>query len=555
MNIIGLYGGFDWEANRSYDMNNNGTWVHDSGATLFKDGKHITSISEERLTRVKYEGNYPQNSIDYCLSEGGITYKDIDYVCVPSMCLGLFYNQVSFIEDKLKKQFPNAKVKILSHHLSHACASIFTSDFNEGTIITADGAGGLIYDANGNVISHETNTIGYFNKSKKIINLFVNNPNINDFANFYSKWAYQIYCGKVQQHIHIHDEKHREAFSGKVMGLSAYGKTDREVTKMYKTSSHDYEEMPYISFMDIPLNESPDMASYTIQKNFEHALVDYITSLKDKGYLQDNVCFSGGAFLNVLGNSAIVNSGMIENVHIPPFTNDVGLHFGAACWASFMFDKSVEIPYNVSLLGKLYSNGEIEVALKEHNLDYCEMEFNQLCDITAHKLAENKIIAWFQNRSEFGARALGARSLLMNPKIKENKHLLNSRVKHREYWRPFAGIILENHLSDYFEEDIKSPYMLYSLTVREDKRSEIPAITHEDNSCRIQTVNKKYNPQVTTLIDKFYELTGTPVVLNTSFNDNGEPIVESPEDAVKAFLNMDIDYLVIGNFIVSKHKE
>lgn len=554
MNILGLYGAFDWEANNSYTLNGVATWVHDSGATLFKDGKHISSISEERLTRVKYEGNYPKNSIQYCLSEGDITNKDIDYVCIPSMGLEVFYVHLDSIKDKVKEEFPNASVKILSHHLCHASASIFTSDFNEGTIITADGAGGLIRDANGNVISPETNTIGYFNKSKNIINLFVNNPNINDFANFYSKWAHQIYCSKVQKNIHIHDEKHREAFSGKVMGLSAYGKSDI-VHNMYRKSSDDYEEMPYVSFIDMSWQENPDRAAYIIQKNFEYALVDYITTLNDKGYLQDNVCFSGGAFLNVLGNSAIVNSGVIKNVHIPPFTNDVGLHFGAAAWASFMFDKSVEIPYNVSLLGKLYSDEEIEIALKSHDIEYDKMNFNELCNVTAHKLAENKIIAWFQNRSEFGARALGARSLLMNPKIKENKDVLNSRVKHREYWRPFAGIILENHLSDYFEEDIKSPYMLYSLTVKEDKRSEIPAITHEDNSCRIQTVDKKYNSQVTTLIDKFYELTGTPVVLNTSFNDNGEPIVESPEDAIKAFLNMDIDHLVIGNFIVSKHKE
>lgn len=554
MNILGLYGAFEWEANNSYNLNGVGTWVHDSGATLFKDGKHVSSISEERLTRVKYEGNYPQKSIDYCLSEGGITNNDIDCVCIPSMCLGLFYDQLDSIKNKVKQTFPNATVKILSHHLSHACASIFTSDFNEGTIITADGAGGLIKDANGNFISHETNTIGYFNKSKKIINLFVNNPNINDFANFYSKWAYQIYCNKVQKNIHIHDEKHREAFSGKVMGLSAYGKSDI-VHNMYRKSLDDYEEMPYVSFVDMSLDQNPDRAAYTIQKNFEYALVDYITALQVNGYLQDNVCFSGGAFLNVLGNSAIVNSGIIKNVHIPPFTNDVGLHFGAAAWASFMFDKSVEIPYNVSLLGKNYSDDEIEQALKHRDVTYTKLDFNDICDITAHWLQDNKIIAWFQNRSEFGARALGARSLLMNPRIKENKDLLNSRVKHREYWRPFAGIILEKHLSDYFEEDIKSPYMLYSLTVKEDKRSEIPAITHEDNSCRIQTVNKKYNQQVTTLIDKFYELTGTPVVLNTSFNDNGEPIVESPEDAIKAFLNMDIDHLVIGNFIVSKHKE
>jgi carbamoyltransferase len=242
-------------------------------------------------------------------------------------------------------------------------------------------------------------------------------------------------------------------------------------------------------------------------------------------------------------------------MHVPSCPNDTGLHYGAALFGAFQNKETIELPENIALLGKTYSNEEIEKELTQHKVTFTKYEdFEELCDLTADYIAQNKIIAWFQNRSEFGPRALGSRSILMSPTRKENKDILNSRVKHREYWRPFAGIILEEHLNEYFYEDYKSPYMLYSLTVKEDKAHIIPAITHVDYTCRIQTVNKSLHPQTTLLLQKLKEKTGIPVVLNTSFNDNGEPIVESPKHAVESFLNLDIDYLVIGNYIVQKQK-
>ena len=196
---------------------------------------------------------------------------------------------------------------------------------------------------------------------------------------------------------------------------------------------------------------------------------------------------------------------------------------------------------------------EIESVLKETEVNYEKYDdFEELCEFAATKLSGESIIAWFQGRSEFGPRALGSRSLLMHPGPAENKDIINSRVKHREYWRPFAGIILEEHLTDYFNEDFNSPYMLYSLTVKNGREEELGAITHKDGTCRIQTVNNKMNEKVTILLNKFKDVTGIPAILNTSFNDNGEPIVESPQDAVRSFQNMDIDYLVIGNFVVRK---
>lgn len=565
MIIMGVYGAFDWDANRSFNEHGEQTWCHDSGATIFVNGNHICSISEERITRIKNDGDYPINSIDYCLNYANIDENDVDCVYVPSMCVPIFYKKLheGVVNKILKEKFPNAKIEIISHHLSHAASTVFSSPFNEGSFLTIDGAGSLILDNKFQMtVMAEKNTIGYFNKEKNIFRLFNGLPGTNDFGAYYHSSSHMLYCEKVQQNIHPLDEKYRETFDGKIMGLSAYGKDTLidERHRHYKTSKElYYPDFPYVYFkneqdiLDSFTFKNVDEKSYIIQYNFECAMLDYVTDLKEKNYLENNICLAGGSFLNVLGNSVIKNSGLFENVHIPPFPNDVGLHFGAACYGQFKNNQKINLPENIALLGKEYSDKEIEYAIVRENLKFKKYKtLEDVCEFTAKELSENKIIAWFQGRSEFGPRALGSRSLLMHPGPAENKDVMNHRIKHREYWRPFAGIILEENLNEYFDEDFISPYMIYSLTVKEDKIPEIAAITHLDNTCRIQTVNKNQNEKVFTLIKKFKDITGIPVVLNTSFNDNGEPIVESPTDAIRAFLNLDIDYLVIGNYVLTK---
>jgi len=569
MKILGIYGAFDWDANRSFHpVTQDETWIHDSGATLLINGNHICSISEERLTRIKYEGNFPSKSIEYCLSIGNVKEEDIDVVCLPSSGVDIFYKQLNdnVIHQKIKQIFPNAKLKIVSHHLCHAASAVFSSDFDEGSFVTLDGMGSKVYDSyNLNTILIETNTTGYFHKSKNIFRMYpgfdIKNSDINAFGSYYLRYAFSIYSKKN----HIRNKKNintlRDSVSGKIMGLSAYGSWENHDWKDYQLATH--YDVPFVSFNktyetknifnDTYNFKSPEDMSAILQKNFESALLDYVTALKEATYLTENICFAGGCFLNVLANSLIKESNLFENIHIPPYTNDSGLHFGAACYAAFQNKEEITLSNNLALVGKEYSDNEILEELKNHSVKYQKYDsFDELCEITASYLYEDKIIGWFQNRSEFGPRALGARSLLMNPKPKQNKDIMNLRVKHREEWRPFAGIVLEEYFNDYFNENYTSDYMLYSFTVKEDKIKDLKAITHVDKTCRAQSVNKKLNPQITTLLQKYKNISGVPVLLNTSFNDNGEPIVESPKDAVSSFLNMDIDYLVIGNYIVSK---
>lgn len=407
----------------------------------------------------------------------------------------------------------------------------------------------------------ETNTTGYFNKSENIFRIYPGPDNVNDFGQYYRRFANIIYTKKTHIKTEENNENMRDSVSGKIMGLSAYGNWEKHDWKDYRLST-DYD-LPFIMFREMFADKnifndtynfkSPEDMSAILQKNFESALLEYLAALKKETYLTDNVCFAGGCFLNVLVNSLIKESNLFENIHIPPYTNDSGLHFGAACYGAFQNKEKITLTNNLALTGKEYSNDEILEELKNYSLKYAEYKsFDDLCETTASYLYQNKIIGWFQNRSEFGPRSLGARSLLMNPTPAENKNIMNVRVKHREEWRPFAGIVLDEDFSEYFNENYTSDYMLYSFTVKEDKIKHLEAITHVDKSCRVQTVNESLNPQITTLLKKYKELSGIPVLMNTSFNDNGDPIVESSKDAINAFLNMNIDYLVIGDYIVDK---
>ena len=559
MNVIGLYGAIGWNVlisdNPKLSNQMNESWTHGASVTLFSDGNHIASISEERLSGIKYDGNFPRKSIEYCLSTGNLSKEDIDVVIVPSMANQNFYKNYinKTIEKKVKRYFPKAKVEIASHHLCHAYSSVFSCDYNEGSFITLDNAGSVLFDTSGQIFACENHSFGYFNKEKGIFKYYPGIPMTNNFGNYYWMWAHNIYTQMVQKKIDITDPKYRETFCGKVMGLSAYG----NIKDPKKDWRLHFEGIPQVALESLPGrdfnygNLSAENKAKQLQYNFENAMLEWMKELKEQGYIDDNLCLAGGVFLNILANSVIRKNGVAKNMHIPPFPDDTGLSFGAACYGVFKAKEKVTLPHNISLLGRTYSDEEIEEALE--GMEYKKFDtFEELCDKTVNVLAENKIVGWFQNRSEFGPRALGSRSILMNPTPKENKETINTRIKHREEWRPFAGIMLEEYQDEYFMDTYPNEYMLYSLVVKPHQRKKLGAITHKDFSCRIQTVNQKLHPEVTTLLQKYNEKTECPVLLNTSFNDNGQPIVETPKDAIKTFKNIDLDYLVIGNYFVVK---
>lgn len=569
MNILGLYGAVDWDPMQVQEEIK-GPWIHDSGATLFTNGQHICSIQEERLSREKADGKFPYHSIQYCLDEGNIKEEDIDLVCYAHGSALWFSIRMrnGSLHEKIKSIFPNAEIKIYSHHMCHSAASIFSCDENSGTFISIDGSGSPIFthfddDPPPESIDfrdYERATYGYFNKSKKIFRMHNFHSGTNEFGGFYHMNSIGLYMQKMQ--IDYLDRKQKDSVPGKIMGLSAYG-SELDWSDDYllyrKGSEYEYK-IPYVCFntnknlhsMELTIEEK----CYVLQKNFELAMVDLVEGLYEEKYLDDVLCLSGGSFLNVLGNNLIRKTGRFKTVHVPPYPNDTGLHFGAAAYGAWMNDYKIQMPKNISLLGKKYLNcKEVvqEANLDKEKFDIHEFEnFKELCRFVAANIKHGIITAWYQGRSEYGPRALGSRSILMHPGPEQNKDILNERVKHREYWRPFAGAILEEYVNEYFEEDYSSPYMLFSYTTRKEKVHEIQAITHLDRTCRVQTVTNETNSKLYELLKEFYRESGTPILLNTSFNDNGEPIVETPQDAIASFLTMDIDMLVIDNQVICK---
>jgi len=549
MNIIGLYGAFDWDANEKITTADT-PWVHDSGCTLFMDGKHICSLNEERYTKEKYDGNFPFYSLDIVLKEGNITRDDVDAVYIAPVHHFIALKQVysGEAENLIKSYLPRAEINYIGHHLCHAASTVFTSPFNEGSFLTFDGGGSAIHDEFRECIDYiENNSIGYFNKEKGIFKFHNMHENLyNSFGQLYQSASRMIYEQKIGKSI-VKNWGDVDASTGKVMGLSAYGSHTVD-EKGYLVSDHTIPHITFAAFSDKSKYSlknwnnifTPEDAAFYLQETFENGMLNFIRSLR-KRHLDDNLCLAGGCFLNVVTNTLIKKSGLFDNIHIPPFVNDSGVHFGAAIWGCFDNNETISVPDNLALLGPTYQSDEVLQYLKLYDLNYEEYTSQKVANL----ISNGSIVAWFQGRSEHGPRALGSRSIFMSPTKAENKDIMNKRVKHREYWRPFAGIVLEEKVSDYFVEGFISPYMLYTQTSKTD---ELPAINHVDNTCRIQTVNKNQNPKVYELLTKL----DPPVVLNTSFNDNGKPIIENPYQAVQAFVAMDIDILVIGDYIVHK---
>jgi carbamoyltransferase len=347
------------------------------------------------------------------------------------------------------------------------------------------------------------------------------------------------------------------------MGLSGFGNLDDRLMSPMKVVS--MVGNPYAMPQIIPSesyneenenhigNQSPEDIATWCQNIFEKTILEYFSKIP-KSIKKNKLCFSGGCALNILLNSKIIDLGIYDDVHIPTAPNDDGLHQGAALIKAWELEKEIILPTNLGCIGLEYSDTDVKTAINNANLtkySVKELSFNKIIDKTAHSLKDNKILAWYQGKSEFGPRALGNRSILANP-FYNNKDYLNNKIKFREYWRPYAAIVLEDHLNDWFKIGKKdSYYMLFNSTVREDKKHKIPAVTHVDGTCRIQVVNRDQNLKLFELLTRFFEITGIPVLLNTSFNIiKGEPIVETPADAIKSFLNSKLDNLILHNTFI-----
>jgi len=587
-------------------------FYHDSAACLLKDGEIISAAQEERFTRKKHDPSYPHHAIEFVLKYGNLKLSEVDQIVffekpflkferlletyvafAPRGFISFAKAMPLWIKEKLfQKNFLFNKLKVhdkdyksdhniffSDHHLSHAASAFFPSPFKEAVVLTADGVG-----------EWATTTVAVGKENNLEIKKEIHFP--HSLGLLYSAFTY--YTGfKVNSGEY------------KLMGLAPYGKPvyEDKIKKLVDikedgTFRLDQKYFNYATGLTMtndkfdnlfgqkprdPQNEKitqfhMDIAA-SIQKITEEIMIKLAKSIR-KDYGIKNLCLAGGVALNCVANGKILKEKIFDNIWIQPAAGDAGGSLGAAL-ALWYIEQGNKRDVNLnddmkgSYLGPEFTEEEIEEELKLIGANYEKVNYEDLINKTSEFLSNEKAIGWFQGRMEFGPRALGGRSILGDPRSDKMQKNLNLKVKYRESFRPFAPSVLREDLEEWFDMNVDSPYMLLVTFINSDKkiemtkeqeklfgidklnlsRSDIPAVTHVDYSARVQTVNEKNNKRYYDLIFKFKEKTGCPVIVNTSFNVRGEPIVNTPTDAFNCFMGTELDYLVIGNHILDKKKQ
>lgn len=573
-----------------YILGINGLGISPS-ACVIKNGEIIAMAEEERFNRVKNSfGVMPGQAVAYCLKEAGISLSDINKVAFAwdsnfykwrywwfliiqffkrffelktssSNISRVFHEYKKYhpkevkrqIQEMLNEQGLNGKVppiKFVSHHLSHAASTFYASSFREATILVIDGSGENI------------STSIWSGKDKQLIER--EKYLIPDSLG----WFYQT----ITEYLGFTPNSHE----GKVMALAAYGQHNQDVeNKLRKVlqilPNGKYRFNSIYSFggqkkqssvFSIELEKllgSPrkkdetltqyhkDIAFHT-QALLEEVVIHLINKTSKKDWFSNNICIAGGVGLNCKMNGTIAQLDFVKNIYVPPFSSDIGTAFGAAIQLSSQKGKAIHHAY----WGPEFDDAEIKSVLEKHHIAYVKVD--DIAEKTADLLVENKIIGWFQGRMEIGSRALGARSIIANPSIQENRDFINQHVKNREFWRPFAASILDEKKQEYIDTQIDAPFMAIAFKVKSEAENLIPAAIHIDDTTRPQFVTKEAHPLYWETIKRFGDKTGVYAVLNTSFNGKEEPIVCTPDHAIRTFSISGLDALIIGNFLITKMK-
>lgn len=566
----------------------------DASASLLIDGKLIVAIEEERFTRTKHWAGFPVQSIIFCLKEANISLSDIDYIAIGRdpkaklfkklrfllsspihafrYALTRLHNakQVSSIEEILMQVDTSCSLEVLKkkivqveHHRAHLASAFYPSPFHEAAVLSIDGAGDF-----------STTMLGMANGISLEVLESIDFP--HSLGVFYTAMTQLLgfpYYG---------DEY-------KIMGLAPYGNPIyvdalRDVIQIIPDGlfklNLNYFQSPhkgyvYYSEDNLPLvhslfNEKMEMRFGMLRKKDEpltqhhkdlaasvqritEEVIFHVLNYLHKTTGLNKVCIAGGVAQNSVANGKITCNTPFKEVYIPSAGHDAGISMGAAYWLHHhqaAQQRSAAV-FN-ACTGSQYSNEEIITVCKELNLEYKQIDEATLFDYVASRLAEGKVIGWFNGRAEFGPRALGGRSILADPRRVDAKELLNSKIKRRESFRPFAPSILKEQVKAWFEIDEPVPFMEKVFPIKKDKQALIPAVTHADGSGRLQTVDKEVSNRYYKLIDAFYQQTEVPILLNTSFNEN-EPIVNAPIEAIRCFLRTDMDLLVMQNIVLERY--
>ena len=556
-------------------------YYHDAAACLIKDGKLVAAAEEERFTRVKHDTSFPINAIKYCLKEAGIASKDLDYVgfyekpllkferllsqhieMFPRSFWSFYKALPSWINEKLrvpsiirKKLEYKGDILFVEHHMAHAASSYLVSPFKKAAILTVDGVG-----------EWATTTLGYATGNEITIEKEIHFP--HSLGLLYS--AVTAHLGfKVNDHEY------------KVMGLAPYGKPGyydkfKKIIKVNDDGSYKLDmsyfvyhyklTMPSKKFIkdfgpvrkrEEKIEQRHQDIAASLQKITEEVLFKLANHLYESTKI-DNLCMAGGVALNSVANGKILKNTPFKKIYIQAAASDAGTSLGVAFYIyNTILGKKRNYIMDNAYHGPHFSTNYIKNYLEKNNIKYMEFkDEKELVKHTAKLIYENNVVGWFQGRMEWGPRALGSRSILSNACNPKMRDILNLKVKHREHFRPFAPVVTAEDAYKYFEADKPLPlpadFMLMVYPIKRDKRRLIPAVTHVDGSGRLQTIRKYQNPRYYSLIKEFEKLSGIPILINTSFNIRGEPIVCTPENAYRCMMGTGIDYLVLDKFLIAR---
>jgi carbamoyltransferase len=564
----------------------------DASASLVVDGQLVAAVEEERFNRIKHWAGFPSQSIQYCLDVAGLTIGDIDHVAISFNPRANLSKRLRFVAshrpsvraiwDRLKRQGKTlgledqlakglgvqrdsirAKFHRIEHHQTHVAAGFLLSPYEESAVLSVDGMGDF------------TSTMTAYAQGTKC----------KEFDRVYFPHSIGFLYSTITMYLgfpYYGDEY-------KVMGLAPYGKPEfvDEIRKMIQPKGDTFElNLDYfvhhktgvkmkwndgapivepfhspkliellgpIRSKDEPMATKHDNIAKSLQVVTEEIILHMLNRLHAKTK-SDNLCMTGGVAMNSVANGKITRETPFKNVYIPAGAADNGTSFGAAFYVwSNILGKPRNFVQNHAYWGCESTDDECAVAIHDAGLPFVRLEPVALVDATTDLMLEGKVVGWFQGRMEFGARALGNRSLIADPRRTDMRDIINLKIKFREKFRPFAPSILEEHVGEWFEIDESTPYMEKVFPIRKEKHELIPAVTHVDGSGRLQTVSKSTNPLYHALITRFFEKTGVPIVLNTSLNEN-EPVVRTPAEAISCFLRTDMDVLVLGNCVIDRHR-
>lgn len=565
----------------------------DSSAAIFKDGEMIAATEEERFRRVKHWAGFPSMAVEFCLKEAGITLNQLDHIAIGRDPKAKMDRKILFllknpgggwnaVLDRLKnakkvasleeefvqidpsvsKENIKSKIHQVEHHRSHLASAFFASPFEEAALLSIDGSGDfsttMIGVGKGNQIE-VLDSVDFPHSVGLFYTAFTQLLGFPHYGDEYkvmglAPYGEPKYVEQLKDVLVFTDDGlftlNQKYFRSAKSGIISYGKDHIPVVApLY--SEYMVEKFGAVRKKNEELSQyHKDMAA-SVQRVTEHLIFHILSHLQKRTGLK-NVCIAGGVAQNSVANGKITRNTPFENIYIPSAGHDAGISMGCAL---YVYNHILQMPRSrvvqSAYTGSKFSNEEIEHYLTSRNITYKQYANDELYDKVSERLINAGVVGWFSGRAEFGPRALGARSIIADPRRNDAKELLNSKIKRRESFRPFAPSILKEYVSEYFEVVDEVPFMEKVFPIKKDKQHLIPAVTHADGTGRLQTVDKNIAPRYYQLIETFRQKTGVPILLNTSFNEN-EPIVNSPEHALDCFLRTSMDMLVLENCVVER---